>query len=263
MDALRLTIAEREAELLRRCDAYVGAVSRALDGRRATLVADAQDVQTAREAAEDAREVLDQQPAQLLSVTAAVARRLGELQARLAHEPLAPPPLDAHALRFELPEAAPERIVALVASLGAVLTPEDPVVEPPAADPETARAPGAPPVELVVHALRPKGKVGERVSKLLRLKHHANREGVPEGDVELRGGGGGVRGGVFSGRPESDVFPRRAARPAIGDGRRGRQAEAPAARAGRRLLRRGRTIKTRGRRRGRCLGREGGGRDDD
>ena len=170
MDGLRLAVAEREAELLRRVDAYVrrrpsfvsadvrgagrravlstrrptpapirryvGALGLALDARRATLVADAGDVAVAREAASDASAILENHDAQFLSVTAAVAKRLGELQARLTQEPLAPPPVDAKALRFELDDATAARILALTASTGAVLRPDDPITEPGGDDPE-------------------------------------------------------------------------------------------------------------------------------
>ena len=203
MDAIRLAVAEREAELVARVDAYVGGAERLHNAKRATLQRAAQDVDVVRRRAVDAFDVLEHEDAQLLSVSAAVARRLGDVKQRLSQEPLRPDPIDDAALRFELPPRVPVRVLNLVAALGAVRTPDDAPVEPapertdagdrPPPPPEPTLAP---PVELVVHALRPTGTVGDRVNKLLKLKRAGHRGGdaADDGDwpYDARGGGGGA-----------------------------------------------------------------------
>jgi hypothetical protein len=99
-------------------------------------------------------------------------RRLADVRGRLDAAPLRPPAVDAKALRFDAPPAVPTRILNLVAALGAVLTPDDAAVEPDAAARTPPPPPGsvAPAVELVVHSLKPRGRVGRRVDRLLKLR---------------------------------------------------------------------------------------------
>lgn len=201
-DALRLTIAEREASLTKRVDAYAQRVGMDLDSRRLALIADQRDVQVAKAVGGAARDRLATRDAQFLSVTAAVARRLQDLRARLDAGPLEPPTVDASALRFEGDARASDRILGLVTALGWVHTPDEVDAEP---APSRPAAPvSAAPVELVVHALRPEGAVGRRVEKLLQLRASGEENQPPE--VVVAGGGHVVAAKRRQQAPNVDSF---------------------------------------------------------